>query len=177
MVFACHSRGHNLSLALLICGGYSWFTYRPGGSLLLFCISWSLSSLFWNVTDMGLVWFGLYLPTLVQYVILVFSAILLLRTRSSSLIFVCADVMVSITLCFVASYGSHCCSGIPVKMTLLHSWVDSICDIQSLGSSFSLRSNLFSFNTAAISRLFLVTDFSISAVASLVFLDNVSSSF
>ena len=98
MVFACHSRGRNLSLALLICGGYSWFTYRPGGSLLLFCISWSLSSLFWNVTDMGLVWFGLYLPTLVQYVILVFSAILLLRMRSSSFIFVCADVMVSITL-------------------------------------------------------------------------------
>ena len=124
MVFACCSREHNLSLALLICGGYSWFTYRPGGSLLLFCISWSLSSLLWNVTDMGLVWFGLYLPVLVQFVILVFSAILLLHTRSSSLVFVCADAMVLNILCFVVSYGSHCCSGIPVKMTLLHSWVD-----------------------------------------------------
>ena len=53
MDFANQSIGHSLLHVFLTCQGYSWLMYWSGGKLLLPVINWSLSSLFWNVTEIG----------------------------------------------------------------------------------------------------------------------------
>ena len=68
---------------------------------------------------MDLLWLGLYFPTLVQYAMFIAialsNAVSFLLESDAAI----AEDMVSYTLCYVHSYGSHVCSGIPVTITLL----------------------------------------------------------